>query len=236
MQPNSAGMYDFAAIGEVADTTKQLIALNLQYNLQSTEAHSTGLEAVERIVLQQAREYLANVREGFVLSVRAGQVTSKSELAYLIDRVVLDWNDLSEELGLGPQESEPPSESSGEAGALSSKDLQRIRTQLLAFGMAIIALGELPRLPAELITFPRSYSDPPTYSDIPVPVTPGEILDRIEELEQMIWRFTSRNWDELARSRYGPLRRTYGFFETSALLALKECQRFGIKKSRRNLL
>ncbi len=233
MQPSSASVHDFVAIGEVADTTKQLIALNLQYGLQEQGGHATGMEAVERIVLQQAREYLANVREGFILSVRAGRVTSRGELSYLLDRVILDWSSLSRELGLA-EEAEAESGSGTEAAGPSPEEpsIQRVRGQLLAFGMAIVALGALPRLPAEEITFPHSYSKPPTYSDIPVPVAPGEILSRIEELEQMIWQFTLRKWAELARHRYGPLRRTYGFFESSALLARRESERFGIKRRR----
>ncbi len=229
MQPNSAGVYDFVTIGEVADTTKQLIALNLQYGLQEGESHATGMEAVERIVLQQAREYLASVREGFILSVRAGRVGSRGELSYLLDRVVLDWSSLSQELGLA-EEPTAELEQPGQEAPSQEPTIQRVRGQLLAFGMAIVALGALPRLPAEEITFPHSYSKPPTYSDIPVPVAPGEILSRIEELEQMIWQFTLRKWAELARHRYGPLRRTYGFFESSALLARRESERFGIKR------
>ena len=98
----------------------------------------------------------------------------------------------------------------------------------------MVALGALPRLPAKQITFPHSYSKPPTYSDIPVPNTPGELLHRIEEMEQMVWRLMSDDLRGLVQRRYGPLRRTYGFFEASAWLTRKETARFGVK-SRANL-
>ncbi len=223
MASKPVNVHDFVAIGEVADTTKQVIAMNLQQDRRSRRGRSRGTEAAERIVLEQARKYLADVREGFVLSVRAGQVVEKSELSYLLDRVLLDWDALTRELGL---------EIESEDEVIFEQAVERVRSQLLAFGMAVVALGALPRLPAEAITFPASYSKPPTYSDIPVPVTPAEILSRIEEMEQMLWQFTLRKWDELLRRRYGPLRRTYGFFESSALLALQQSERFGLKKPR----
>ena len=105
----------------------------------------------------------------------------------------------------------------------------RVRQQLLAFGMAVIAMGYLPRLPSKQVTFPHSYGKPPTYADIPVPHTPGELLWRIEELEQTVWQMMSRDLGELVQRRYGPVRRTYGFFETSAWLSIREVERFGIK-------
>lgn len=37
---------------------------------------------------------------------------------------------------------------------------------------------------------------------------------------------------ELVNHAYGPLRRTYGFFEVSARLAQRETRRFGVKVTR----
>ena len=48
-------------------------------------------------------------------------------------------------------------------------------------GYALVALGLLPHLPAQAITFPQLY---PTYSDVPVPARPSQTLERIEEIEQ----------------------------------------------------
>ncbi|MCB0062368.1 MAG: hypothetical protein KDE19_09640, partial [Caldilineaceae bacterium] len=86
--------------------------------------------------------------------------------------------------------------------------------------------------PSEMITFPHSYSDPATYHDIPTPDTPGEMLSRIEELEETVWRLMTVDLQQLLNQRYGALRRTYGFFEASAHLARKETQRFGIRPKR----
>lgn len=229
----SSSMYKFASIGEMAETTTQLLALNLQYktSLGSRRQHATGMERVEQLVLQQARDYLADVREGFVLSVRTGQVTKRSELQFLLDRVLMDWSKLSHELGL---------DDSGDNSPVGDKlgqppPIERVREQLLAFGMAAIAFGQLPHLAPDQITFPYSYSAPPTYSDIPAPDTPGETLVRIEELEQMTWQIMASDLQELLKYHYGALRRTYGFFEVSACMTRKESERFGIKKRKSGL-
>jgi hypothetical protein len=231
----SSGVYQFVAIGELAETTTQMLALGLQSktNLgrKTPTQPSAGLERIEQLILQQARDYLATVREGFVLSVRATQVTSQSELHFLLTRVLLDWTQLSRELGLEEQTSDKTDPAAG----TPTISLERVRQQVLAFGMAATALGYLPRMPAEQITFPYSYSNPPTYADIPTPDTPGEMLWRIEEIEQMIWQLMSSHLQDLVERRYGSLRRTYGFFESSALLANREAERFGVKKAQRPL-
>ena len=225
----TTGMAEFVGIGEVAETTTHLLALNLSYTAHHgspTGSRPKGADRVEQLVLQQARAYLQQVREGFMLSVRAAPSTQVAELRFLLDRVMTDWAQLSHELGL---------EEGGESAAFPPEEglpqrVERVRHQLPAFGMAVVALGQLPRLPAQQITFPHSYGQPPTYSDIPVPSTPGEMLWRIEELEQTVWRIMSDDLRDLVQRRYGSLRRTYGFFEASAWIAAKESERFGIKK------
>jgi hypothetical protein len=62
------------------------------------------------------------------------------------------------------------------------------------------------------------------------------MLWRIEELEQMVQRLMSDDLNGLVQRRYGSLRRTYGFFETSAWLSHKETVRFGVKKRATSLL
>jgi hypothetical protein len=224
----SAGLVDFVGFGELAETTSHLLALNLQAGagMRPAGRAETGREEVgrvEQMVLQQARDYLAQVREGFMLTVRTDRLTQRGELTYLLARVITDWRGLSREL-LGADDV---------PGALREEvDAERlalVRRQVLAFGMAVIALGQLPRMPAKQVTFPHSYGNPPTYGDIPVPSTPGEMLWRIEELEQIVWRLMSGELPALLQRSYGPLRRTYGFFEAGAWLSRKEAIRFGVK-------
>ena len=249
--PASTGLYDFVGFGELAETTTQLLALNLHQTAQSGGDKRADMDAVGQMVLQQAGDYLQKVREGFVLSVRAGQIGHHRELRYLLDRVLSDWSQLSRELGLaegdverGPLNiSEPtdaanaePITTNGGTSDTVPGEVERVRHQLLAFGMAVVALGQLPRLPSKQVTFPHSYGNPPTYCDIPVPSTPGEMLWRIEELEQMVRRLMSDDLNGLVQRRYGSLRRTYGFFEASAWLTHKESVRFGVKKSSSSFL
>jgi len=227
-----AGLYDFVGFGELAETTTQLLSLNLHHTAQSGGERRNEVGSVGQMVLRQAGDYLHKVREGFVLSVRAGQIKHRSEVRYLLDRVISDWSQLSRELGLAEEDTAEKRESLNTVRRAESTpvEIERVRQQLLAFGMAVVALGQLPRLPSKEITFPHSYSNPPTYSDIPVPSTPAEMLWRIEELEQMVRRLMCDDLNNLVQRRYGSLRRTYGFFEASAWLTHKETVRFGVKK------
>ena len=233
----SAGLYDFVGFGELAETTTQLLSLNLHHTAHTGGEKPIEMGQIEQMVLRQAGDYLHKVREGFILSVRAGQVTHQTELRFLLDRVISDWSQLSRELGLAESDEERNANSTlaGSTDKMPT-EVERVRHQLLAFGMAVVALGHLPRLPSKQITFPHSYSNPPTYSDIPVPSTPGEMLWRIEELEQMVRRLMSDDLNGLVQRRYGSLRRTYGFFEASAWLSHKESERFGVKKRSTSLL
>ena len=225
---DKASLTEFVRIGEVAETTTQLLSLNLQYGTslgaKHTERPAKG-DSVELYVLQQARTLLAQVREGFVLSVRRVEIPDQAEIRYLLDRVLLDWTSLSREFGLATDD---------ELQQLPEQEsqLERLRYQLLAFSMATTALGFLPHTPVEEVTFPYNFHKPPTYGDIPVPTTPGEMLHRLEEIEKTVWKLMAMDLQELVNHHLGPLRRTYGFFEVSALLARREMVRFGVKRPR----
>lgn len=233
---DSASLYEFLGIGELAETTTHMLSLNLHQTTHSRDSQRIDLGPVEHMVLRQARGYLHKVREGFMLSVRTGQIAQIAELRYVLDQVLADWSELSDALdGEVAGATGPDAADDVEGKAEREAQMEQVRHQLLAFGMAVVALGCLPRLPAKEITFPHSYGKPPTYSDIPVPTTPGEMLWRIDELEQMVQRLMSDDLSALVQRRYGPLRRTYGFFEASAWLSHKEAERFGIKRRRDTL-
>lgn len=226
----STGIYDFVGFSEIAETTTQLLSLALQQARRTRTASEPSPTAIERYVLQQARDYLSTVREGFTLSVRTTNIRRYGEMRFLLDRVLTDWEALSHELGIEDLSRESSDEPINTPSGDLPPTVQPVRQQLLAFGMAVIAMGYMPRLPSKRVTFPQSYGKPPTYRDIPVPRTPAEMLDRIEEMEEMVWHIMSTDLDQLVQRRYGPLRRTYGFFETSAWLSSKEVKRFGMKK------
>lgn len=234
-------LYEFVRIGEVAETTTQMLALNLHHKTTLGGVKQNGrpeVGQVEMLVLQQAKGYVSTVKEGLTLSMRTNQVGTHAELKYLLERILVDWSALESELGLtddsGTANHETDSQFRGDPadGGESQRPLLP-KHELIAFGMAAIALGYLPKLPSEQITFPYSYSQPPTYSDIPSPKSAGETLWRIEEMEQTIWQIMSGELQQLVNHRYGQLRRTYGFFETSAHLANQHAERFGVKKQKR---
>ena len=116
-----------------------------------------------------------------------------SELRDLISHLI-DWTWLND-LGLRWTTDEP---------------LERLGGQVILYQHALIALGILPRLPTNMVTYPHG-----AYADIPVPSTPGQTLTRLEELESTIWAAASEPVSALSR---GAVRRTYGFFEATIWL------------------
>jgi len=221
----STQVYEFIGIGELAETTTQLLSLNLKH--KTNVYHGRGkrrarnMEQIEHLVLQQARDYLAEVREGFMLSVRTSQLTNGGEIDFLLDRIFLDWDELSRELGL-------------DDGTVSDEfiETQTVNRQLLAYNLAMNTLHHMPKLPSNRVTFPHNYMERPTYADITPPDSPSAALVRIEELEQMLWQFMANNLEDLMSRYYAPLRRTYGFFEASAYMIGREAERFGMKTAK----
>jgi hypothetical protein len=146
--------------------------------------------------LADTLQHLGEVREGFILSQRASPHISLSELRALVQHILLDWNWLrSMNLALIPGSS-----------------IETVGPQLVVYNHALVALGILPHLPPEAITFPQQR---PTYADLAVPTLPSEMLERIEELERVIYQAEVMPTQPPA---YAPFRRTYAFFEASAWL------------------
>jgi len=220
MQENSQ-VYEFISIGELAETTTQLLSLNLQHKTNVYHGHgkrrANNIEQIEHLVLQRARDYLAEVREGFMLSVRTSEMTQWSEINFLLDRIFLDWAELSRELGLDDMTNSELIET------------QTVNRQLLSYNLAMSTLHHMPTLPPERVTFPHNYMERPTYADITPPDSPAAMLMRIDELEQMLWQFMANNLEDLMNHYYAPLRRTYGFFEASAYMISQETKRFGMR-------
>jgi hypothetical protein len=150
----------------------------------------------QKSLLSGTLQHIGDVREGFVLSQRTSPRTEMSELQRLVQDMLLDWGWL-ETIGL----------STTEGG-----QVELVGFQLIAYRHALVALGLLPRLPAQAISFPQPH---PTYSDVPVPAMPGQTLERIEEIEQVLYQAGLVPLDELD---FSALRRTYAFFEASAWL------------------
>ena len=188
---------EFFALSNIAHETKRILAKGLGQK-------GIPLPSSEQEYLSTTLTHLGEAREGFVLCLRASSVADPKELRDLVRRILLDWTWL-EELGLALE---------------TGGEIQMLGPQLLVFAHTFVTLGFLPHLPSYQVTFPYGR---PTYADIPVPHTPGEVLSRIEELEQVIWEAGIRPMGELEPD---PLRRTYGFFEAGAWLAARHLSLF----------
>jgi len=86
---------------------------------------------------------------------------------------------------------------------------------LAAANHARVVFALIPRLPAELVTWPRPRIGT-GYVDIAVPPGIGSLVERVDELATVLWRVA-------ARRRIDPderFRRVYAFCETSRWLEL----------------
>lgn len=178
-------------LAHVVKSTRKTLATVIQEQRQAGRqlSYRPGLFA-------ETLQHMEDVREGFILSQRTSLSMSTEELRLLVRHVLLDWDWLHTlNLAFSP---------AGEIEAPGS--------QLLYFNHALVALGTLPHLPAQAITFPQKQ---PTYADVTAPELPGELLSRIEEIEQVIYQTEAMPTKAPA---YDPLRRTYAFFEASTWL------------------
>jgi hypothetical protein len=179
-------------LAQIVDATRQTLAAMIRDSTQSVR-RQTRHQAGQ---LTGTLEHLEHVREGFILSQRMTPTIDFSELRAMVRYILMDW-DWLEALNL----------------TLTPHDqIEPLGEQLMVYNHATIAMAVLPRLPAEAITFPQLR---PSYQDVSVPAMPGELLARIEELEQMIYQADLRPVNTLD---YAPFRRTYAFFEASSWL------------------
>ncbi len=179
-------------LARVVTSTRQTLAAMIQ------EIHRSGRLSVRSRPgqLSNTLEHLEHLREGFILSQRMPVRVSLTELQALLQHVWLDWGWLQAlNLALEP-----------------GTRIESPHQQLIVYNHALVALGVLSRLPAEAITFPQPR---PTYADLTAPVLPAELLERIEEIERVIYRAEVMPDQDLA---YGSFRRTYAFFEASSWL------------------
>jgi hypothetical protein len=84
---------------------------------------------------------------------------------------------------------------------------------MLAAGHARVVFSLIPQLPPEAVAWPRRH---PTYADIPVPRSEGELMLRAEELARVVWRVAAGD-----ERRDEPLRRTLAFYEAGSRLSVR---------------
>ncbi len=178
---------EFRAMGSVAEQTRRVLV---------QRAGARSLTNEERSQLGVTLRHLEAVREGFQLSLRSGSAAPDEVRAIVRYTLhVIDWHFL-EELGLTLQQ---------------EFEVARLGAQLMAFAHATVALGMLPLVPASEISHPASSH----YRDLATPRTPGEWLERIEELETVLARLQADDWHGPSGSS---LRRTHAYFDASAWL------------------
>lgn len=155
-----------------------------------------------RFLAERTLAHVESMQEGFRWSLRATEA-ELDELRYVISPFIPVADDDEEP---DPRRLERP-EMACMAAYLHSR----------------IVMGMVPRVPRELTTFP----DGLPYRDIWPPRGPGELKDRLEELERGIWEIaTGRPPDAIY---HGLHRRLYGFFEAGAWLGMQQARLFGRK-------
>jgi hypothetical protein len=92
---------------------------------------------------------------------------------------------------------------------------------LAALLHAKVVMGWLPGLPREATTYPGPWG----YRDIRPPRGPGELKDRLEELERGVWEVATGT--PRPHIQHGRYRRVYAFFEAGAWLALQQSRHVG---------
>lgn len=179
-------------LAQIVKSTREILAAIAQEMYRAGGA--PGCE--QRQPLSDTLEHVGDVRQGFILSQRTSPNASLAELRALVRHVLQDWDWLESLDLLLPQ----------------AVEIEMPRHQLVAYNHALVALAVLPRLPADVVTFPQRR---PTYRDLNLPPAPTAILERIEEIERVIYQAEVMPARRLA---YHPFRRTYAFFEASTWL------------------
>jgi hypothetical protein len=84
---------------------------------------------------------------------------------------------------------------------------------MLAAGHARVVFSVIPQLPTEAVAWPQRR---PSYADIPVPRSEGELMLRAEELARVVWRVAAGD-----ERRDEPLRRTLAFYDAGSRLSFR---------------
>src|SRR5579871_2459164 len=146
-------MSEFLNVEETRQVLRQLTVIAfdanraLQAGLQSPAAEPPPERSA---VMSKILENLKLMREGFMLSSRASDLTLAAELRILLD-YLMDWEWL-QEIGLRWN---------------TDASVEHLQGQVILYHHAVIALAMLPRLPDNAVTYPYG-----KYADIPVPATP----------------------------------------------------------------
>lgn len=195
-------LVEYLELGDVAREMRDGLAYRMV-------APSADLPDAIHKAFNHALSHLGHVREGFVVSLRTSDATHPAELRKLVRTILFEWERAEDVFGFpfAPDDR-----------------IESPRSQLLAFAHSYVTFGVIPQLPPDEVTFPQRRR---SYADIHAPRSPGEVLERIEEMEAVVTEAETEPLERIDRSR---LRRTYGFFEASAWLVAYHAARFTRKK------
>src|SRR5262245_4140215 len=146
----------FSSLGRIAHSARSLLFRAIVEN--------SRLSSGRRQPVEITLEHLGHVREGFIITLRTSAFASASELKDVVRAILVDWSWV-EELGIRWAGRDMP--------------IEEPVKQVLSFAHAAVAMGAMPQLPPDQVTFPLAWK---TYADIPAPRTPGETLARIDEM------------------------------------------------------
>jgi len=161
-------------------------------------------EAVRDLLAREALGHVEAVLDGLILLARTGGHSSE-ELRMLVRRAGI----------VGPARPGSAEAVAAEQEAAHPRPALRAidgRT-MLAAGHARVVFSVIPQLPPEAVAWPRRH---PTYADIPVPRSEGELMLRAEELARVVWRVAAGD-----ERRDEPLRRTLAFYEAGSRLSVR---------------
>ncbi len=195
-------LIEFLELGDVARELRNSLAFRLV-------APEADLPERAHAAFGHALSHLGLVREGFAVTLRASDVTRAGELRDMVKAILLEWRRAEELFGIQ---------------IMPADEVESPRAQLMAFAHSYVTFATIPQLPPDEVTFPQQRR---TYADIRAPRTPGEVLERIEEMEEVVSEVENYPLQRVDRHR---LRRTYGFFETSAWLVAYHSARFSRRR------
>jgi len=161
-------------------------------------------EAVRDLLAREALGHVEAVLDGLILLARTGGFSSE-ELRMLVRRAGI----------VGAARFGSPEAVAAEQEAIHSRPALRAidGRAMLAAGHARVVFSLIPQLPPEAVAWPRRH---PTYADIPVPRSEGELMLRAEELARVVWRVAAGD-----ERRDEPLRRTLAFYEAGSRLSVR---------------
>ena len=190
----------FSAFDHLLDTCRRTRAALLSV----VKDEERDGEAIRDVLAREALSHVEAVLDGLILLTRTAQF-SHEELRLLVRRAGI----VAPPRAGSPDAIAAEHESAHLRPALRSIDGRT----MLAAGHARVVFSVIPQLPTEQVAWPRRH---PTYADIPVPRSEGELMLRAEELARVVWRVAAGDG-----RRDEPLRRTLAFYDAGARLSFR---------------